>query len=162
LSRIDAHSDFVKGALQLSRYQNIGQTFGLYVAASGQVAADPVSVSEEYAVGGAQFGRAYDYAQISGDHGVSGSVEFRYGRYAKSSILKFYQLYGFYDAGWVWNMNVTSRFREASVTSAGMGVRLTLQNSLYLTYEAAWPLSQTQFAHTDTGMRNFVSLSANF
>ena len=151
LSRSDARSDFLKAGLQLSRYQNIGQTFGLFVAASGQVAADPVTVSEEYAVGGAQFGRAYDYAQISGDHGVSGSVELRYGRYAKSPVLKFYQLYGFYDAGWVWNMNVASRLREASVTSAGVGVRLTLQNSLYLTYEAAWPLTQT---HLRTPIRD--------
>jgi len=162
LSRSNARSNFVRGNLQLSRYQNIGQTFGLYVAASGQVSADPLTVSEEFAVGGAQFGRAYDYAIISGDHGASAMAELRYGRYAKSPILKFYQLFAYYDAGWVWNMNVASRFREASVTSSGMGFRLTLQNGLYLTYEAAWPLTQTQFARVDPGLRNFVSLTAVF
>jgi hemolysin activation/secretion protein len=162
LSRVDARTDFMKAELQLSRYQNIGRTFGLYVAASGQLSADPLPASEEFAVGGAQFGRAYDYWAISGDHGVSTQIELRHGKNPGWPLLRFYQLYGFYDVGWVWNRNTAPEFREWSLESAGVGVRLTLPRSLYLTYESAWPLSQTPYVPLGYSWRNYFSLSVSF
>jgi len=126
LSRIDAHPQFLKAELLVSRYQNIGQMFGLYVALAGQISADPLPASEEFAVGGAEFGRAYDYWAISGDHGVSGQVELRHGKDPGLPLIQFYQLYGYYDVGWVWNRNAAAGFRERSLESAGVGLRLTL------------------------------------
>jgi hemolysin activation/secretion protein len=161
LSRSDARPDFLKAELQLSRYQNIGSTFGIYVAASGQLSADPLPASEEFAVGGAQFGRAYDYWAISGDHGVSAQAELRHGKNPGWPLLRFYQLYGFYDVGWAWNRNMAP-FREWSLQSAGVGFRLTLPRSVYLTYEAAWPLSQTPYTPIGYSWRNYFSLSVNF
>lgn len=162
LSRPDARTDFLKAELQLSRYQNIGTMFGLYVAANAQVSADALPASEEFALGGAQFGRAYDYWAVSGDHGVSTQVEFRHGKDPGFSLLKFYQLYGYYDIGWVWNRNAAPQFREVSLASAGVGLRLTLPGSLYLTYESAWPMSQTPYAPLDYSWRNYFSISASF
>jgi hemolysin activation/secretion protein len=162
LSRADARTDFMKAELQLSRYQNIGSAFGLYVAASGQVSADPLPASEEFAVGGAQFGRAYDYWAVSGDYGVSAQVELRHGKDPGLSFLRFYQLYGFYDVGWVWNRNMAPEFREWSLSSTGVGFRLTFPRSVHLTYESAWPLSQTPYVPLGYSWRNSFSLSINF
>jgi hemolysin activation/secretion protein len=162
LSRADAHPQFLKAELLLSRYQNIGRTFGVYVAVAGQISADPLPASEEFAVGGAEFGRAYDYWAISGDHGASGQVELRHGRNPGLPLIKFYQLYGYYDIGWVWNRNAAAGFGERSLESAGVGLRLTLPGSLYLTYESAWPLSQTPSVPLDYAWRNYFSVSANF
>ncbi len=162
LTRADARSDFLKAEAQISRYQNIGNTFGLYVAASSQISADALPASAEFTVGGAQFGRGYDYAAISGEHGLSGLVELRYGRNVNRPWLKFYQLYGYYDAGLVWNKNLALEFRKTYLTSAGVGLRLTLPESIYVNYEAAFPLSQSSFLQNDMGWRNFVSLSKNF
>ncbi len=162
LSRLDARTDFLKAELQLSRYQSIGETFGLYVAASTQLSADPLPASEEFAVGGAQFGRAYDYWAISGDHGVSGQIELRHGRDPGSPYLRFYQLYGYYDVGWVWNRTMAPQLSEWSLASAGFGFRLTFPRSLYLTYEAALPLSETPYAPTGYSWRNYFSLSLSF
>jgi hemolysin activation/secretion protein len=162
LSRPDARTDFMKAELQLSRYQNIGSTFGLYVAASGQVSANPLPASEEFAVGGAQFGRGYDYWAVSGDHGVSAQIELRHGKNPGWSLLRFYQLYGFYDVGWVWNRNMAPEFRDWSLESIGVGLRLTLPRSVYLTYESAWPLSQTPYMPLTYSWRNSFSLSISF
>jgi hemolysin activation/secretion protein len=162
LSRIDARAEFLKVELLLSRYQNIGQAFGLYVAAAGQISSDPLPASEEFAVGGAQFGRAYDYSAILGDHGASGLVELRYGRETGRPFLKVYQLYGYYDIGWAWNRSQSLQPREASIASVGAGFRLTLPGSLFVTYESAWPVSQTPYMPIDYAWRNYFSISANF
>jgi hemolysin activation/secretion protein len=77
-------------------------------------------------------------------------------------LLKFYQLYGYYDIGWAWNRNAAPQFREVSLASAGVGLRLTLPGSLYLTYESAWPLSQTPYAPIGYAWRNYFSISASF
>jgi hemolysin activation/secretion protein len=161
-SRIDARSDFLKAELQVSRYQDIGETFGLYVAASGQISGDPLPASEEFAIGGAQFGRAYDYWAISGDHGMGGLVELRHGKDPGLPFLKFYQVYAYYDKGWVWNQNVAPQFREASVASTGLGIRLTLPGSFYVTFESSLPVSQSRYAQTNNAWRNFFSISTSF
>ena len=162
LSRIDARTDFLKAELQVSRYQNIGSTFGLYVAASSQLSADPLPASEEFAIGGAQFGRAYDSWAISGDHGVSAQIELRHGKNPGWPLLRFYQLYGFYDVGWAWNRNMAPQFREWSLESAGVGLRLALPRSLSLSYESAWPLSKTPYVPLGYSWRNYFSLSVSF
>jgi hemolysin activation/secretion protein len=162
LSRTDARTDFVKAELQLSHYENIGETFGLYAAASAQLSGHPLPASEEFSVGGAQFGRAYDYWAISGDDGVSGQIELRHGKDPGLPYLRFYQLYGFYDVGWVWNRNSPSQVRDWSLASAGLGIRLTLPRSVYLTYESAWPLSETPYAPLGDSWRHSFSLSITF
>ena len=162
LSRADARTDFVKTELQLSRYQTVGQTFGVYVALSAQLSGQSLPASEEFSVGGAQFGRAYDYWALSGDNGLSAQIELRHGKDPGLPLLRFYQLYGFYDVGWVSNRNMSLQFREWSLASAGLGVRLTLPRSFYLTYESAWPLSDPPYAPLGYSWRNSFSLSVSF
>jgi len=159
LSRPDANGEFTKLYGQLTRYQNIGQTFGVYVAVAGQWSSDPLLASEEFQLGGAQYGRAYDYAELSGDDGVAALIELRYGRKPDLSFLDFYQLYGFYDFGAVWNENVPPAFRELTLQSAGGGMRLTLPASLHLNFEAARPINRVPFTQNDKDWRGFFSVS---
>lgn len=162
LSRPDANGEFTKFTAQLSRYQNIGKTFGLYFSVSGQTANDPLLASEEFSLGGARFGRAYDYGELTGDDGVTGLIELRYGRDPDIAILDFFQLYGFYDYGVVWNDNAPSEFKELSLESAGAGLRLRFPASLSANVEIAKPLSQTPFTQDDRDWRGFFSVSKSF
>ncbi len=162
LSRPDADGGFTKVEGQISRYQNIGKTFGLYTSASGQFSTDPLLASEEFALGGARYGRAYDYAELTGDDGVAVLVELRHGRDPGIALLDFYQIYGFYDYGAVWNDNVSAAFSPLTLSSAGAGIRLTLPTSLYLTFEAARPLDRTPFTQDDRDWRGFFSVSKDF
>ena len=162
LSRPDADGEFTKFNTQISRYQNIGDAFGIYASLSGQASLDPLLASEEFSLGGARYGRAYDYGELTGDDGIATLVELRYGRNPNLDFLDFYQFYGFYDYGVVWNDNATPGFESLSLSSAGGGLRLTLPASVYATVEIAKPLDRIPFTQADKGWRGFFSVSKNF
>ncbi|MEO1252868.1 MAG: ShlB/FhaC/HecB family hemolysin secretion/activation protein [Pseudomonadota bacterium] len=162
LSRPDADGSFTKIEGQVARYQNIGKTFGVYAAAAGQVSFEPLLASEEFAVGGTRFGRAYDFAELTGDDGFATLVELRHGRDPGISILDFYQIYGFYDYGTVWNDNASPEFSRLSLSSAGVGLRLTFPAALFVTVEAARPLDRVPFTQNDRDWRGFFSVSKTF
>ncbi|MHA7872447.1 MAG: ShlB/FhaC/HecB family hemolysin secretion/activation protein, partial [Hyphococcus sp.] len=162
LSRPDADGEFTKFNLYLSRYQNIGKTFGVYAAFAGQASLNPLLASEEFAIGGANFGRAYDYGELVGDDGLATLVELRYGRSPNIGLLDFYQLYGFYDYGVVWNDNATPGFDSLSMASAGAGLRLRFPHAVSATFEIARPLDRTPFTQNDRDWRGFFSVSKSF
>jgi hemolysin activation/secretion protein len=162
LSRPDADGEFTKFNTQISRYQNIGDAFGIYASFSGQTSLDPLLASEEFSLGGARYGRAYDYGELTGDDGIATLVELRYGRNPNIEFLDFYQLYGFYDHGIVWNDNAAPGFESLSLSSAGAGLRLTLPTSVYATFEIAKPLDRTPSTQNDKDWRGFFSVSKNF
>lgn len=162
LSRPDANGEFTKFEVQISRYQNIGKVFGLYASFAGQTSLDPLLASEEFSLGGARFGRAYDYGELTGDDGVATLVELRYGRDPNIPFLDFYQFYGFYDYGAVWNDNAAPGFEKLSLSSAGGGLRLTFPSSIYATVEIAKPLDHVPFTQGDRDWRGFFSVSKSF
>lgn len=161
LSRSDGKSDFTKVTAKITRTQDIGNDFGIWAAIKGQISADPLLSAEEIGLGGSEFGRAYDFSEVTGEHGVAASVELRYGKSLNQEILKAFQLYGFYDFGAVWNDDAPGDGRK-SVASAGVGARLTLPKSIYATVEVAKPLTRTVSTTGDQDWRAFFSLSAGF
>jgi hemolysin activation/secretion protein len=162
LSRPDADGEFTKFEAQISRYQNVGDDFGVYTSLWGQTSLDPLLASEEFALGGARFGRAYDYGELTGEEGIAVLAELRYGRNPNLPFLDFYQLYGFYDHGVVWNDNVAPGSDKQSLSSAGGGIRLTFPDVLYATIEAAKPLDRAPFTQGDQDWRLFLSVSKSF
>lgn len=119
-------------------------------------------LSEEFAPGGLPYGRAYNYAEISGDSGVAGLAELRFGFSPKRSTVTFFQTYAFVDAAKVWNKPTTFGLRSAALASAGGGFRLTLRDRMTLRVEAARPLTRRPFETGDKHWRGFVSLWAGF
>lgn len=161
-SRFDADGDFWKVNIGVSHYRDIGKHAGVYLAADGQWSPDRLLLSEEFAPGGLPYGRAYNYAEISGDSGVAGLAEFRYGFAPQNSPVSFLQTYAFVDAAKVWNKPTTFGVRSAAFASAGGGVRLTLKGRITLRAEAARPLTRTPFERRDKAWRGFVSIWAPF
>ena len=161
LSRADGDGTFTKATAQVARTQAIGQNIGVVVAAKGQISADSLLSSEEFALGGSQFGRAYDFSEVTGDDGIAGSIEVRFGDTVDTDILKGYQLYGFYDIGAVWN-DVGSSRRRDSLASAGGGVRLTFARSVFGTVEVSKPLNRNVGTTGDRDVRVFFTLTAGF
>ena len=162
LSRPDANGEFTKFEAQISRYQNIGKVFGVYVSLDSQYSLDPLLASEEFSLGGARFGRAYDYGELTGDDGVAALVELRYGRNPNLGFLNFYQIYGFYDYGVVWNDNAAPGFEELSLASVGGGLRLTFPHSIAASVEIAKPLESTPYTSADDAWRGFFSIAKSF
>lgn len=160
-TRNDADGQFTKANLNISGYRDIGRYAGVYGQAAAQWSDDSLLGSEEFFAGGAGFGRAYNYGEISGDEGVAAMVELRIGWNPKVAPVTFFQIFGFVDAASVSNRTPTGG-RSDELSSAGAGLRLTFDGNTTLKVEFAKPLSRTPFTESDNGWRAFLSLSREF
>lgn len=164
-SRANGEQSFWKVNGRASRIQPISGPFSAYAAASGQYSLDPLLASEEFAIGGAEFGSAYDPAEITGDSGLAGRFELQYNQ-APQSFIDQYQIYAFYDLGRVWNRSPIpgSESEHISLSSAGIGARFNIAESLSGSVEAALPLTKTVSAFGADGdePRGFFALQYRF
>lgn len=130
LSRPDGHSQFTKLGFEGQRLQTLGGGFNLLLAAIGQYSFSGLLASEEFSFGGAQYGRGFDPAELVGDQGMAAKAELQWGQSLADSFLRDYQLYIFFDAGAVWQIQPLPGTKWASsATSAGFGVRLNVLDS---------------------------------
>jgi hemolysin activation/secretion protein len=162
LSRADGQSEFTKLSGNVIRLQKITDRIAVQLGVAGQWSADPLLSYEEFSLGGEQFGRAYDYGEVTGDDGVAGSGELRFGDVTSWPWLSEYQVYGFYDVGAVWNDAPGGGSTRDSLTSAGGGLRLVLLNRLRATFEAAKPLTRTVATTDDKDWRFFFSAGITY
>jgi hemolysin activation/secretion protein len=150
---------FTKITFEASRLQRLTDRFQLYAAATGQKSADNLLSSEEFGVGGASYGSAYDSSEITGVDGLAGRVELR----ASDPRIQGLQPYGFYDIGKVWDQyNSDAKSRITSLASAGFGLRASLFNTVAGSVEYAVPLTKAVEAGHSMQPRLFSSLTAKF
>jgi len=152
-SRSNGETDFLKFTAKASRIQPISGPWGLSFAASGQYAPDALLAAEEFAIGGQEFGSAFDSAEITGDSGLAARLELQYSDAGDGKYLQAYQAYGFYDVGRVWNRNIVpgSEPHHISLASTGLGVRFNMFESLSGNVEAALPVIHTVAANGEDG-----------
>ncbi len=142
-----------------TRYQTLSDAWSVKLAAASQVASGPLFTSQQFYLGGLAFGRGYGAAQISGDNGIAGSFELRFDQKLNFRYFSGYQLYGFVDAGAVWNSPYTLG-DGLSLTSAGGGVRFFLWNDLQADMGVAFPLSYRASDNERRSARFLFSLSS--
>ncbi len=155
--------DFTKLGLQLAREQDLTKDFALRARAAAQYSASPLPTSEQFGFGGAQFGRAFQPAELQGDRGVAFSIEpaWRADAPLWDDKLKLAELYGFYD--WADLDNAGGNPLPAkSAASAGLGVRIGVWNLAMLEIEAALPVSRPAFNEGENDWRLFVTLTAAY
>lgn len=169
-SRTNGRSDYTKIEYQYQRLQEIYPRVSLFMQSAGQWAFSQLLASEEFALGGSAFGRAYDNSQIIGDHGIAGIVELQYDlmtehwRYAGMNIVNGVQLYSFYDLGAIWQFGSEVTNDRQTLSSAGFGVRTQLLDHLDFNLEAAKPLTRPAANDNtpDNDVRYFVGLNMRF
>jgi hemolysin activation/secretion protein len=160
-SRFGASAEFTKLRVDVSRDQALGGNFWLEGQLAGQASADELLSSEEFSLGGTYIGRGYDFSELTGDHGLGGSLELRYGRDLDGSVLRGFQAYGFYDAGVVWNLGEFETDRE-TLASAGLGVRLVFEQQVRLNLEYTRALTRAVDEEGEKAQRLFFKLSQGF
>jgi hemolysin activation/secretion protein len=164
LSRAGARPDFTKAELSLSRLQAITGDWSLLAATSAQFASGVLFSSEQFGYGGQAFGRAYDASDITGDKGISFSLELRYGGWAGQQPVSL-QPYAFYDIGEVWNVAAGQPQRESGA-SAGLGMRIATHWQQTGNLGLAWPLTRdiaTPIYHQgERGPRILLQLGQEF
>jgi hemolysin activation/secretion protein len=139
LSRAEGKSDFTKIDGNLSRLQALNQDWQVSLSAKGQYAWSPLLSAEEFGFGGQKFGRAYNASEITGDHGLAGSIEVLYS--SLPTIEDFYlQPFVFYDIGKVWNLDAGGL--NPTAASAGVGVKAQHTSGVSVTFTIAQPLTR--------------------
>lgn len=148
--------------MEISRIQRVTNMVELFGSVQGQKSANKLLASEEFGVGGINYGSAYNNSEITGEDGIAGRVELRLNNPVKAPV-NFSQVYGFYDIGKVWDTdNTIVKDRQRSIASAGLGLRVNVNDNLAGTFEAAMPLTRTVETEGDKDLRLFGSLTARF
>lgn len=161
-TRARGEPEFFKATMEISRIQRVTNMVELFGSVQGQKSANKLLASEEFGVGGINYGSAYNNSEITGEDGIAGRVELRLNNPVKAPV-NFSQVYGFYDIGKVWDTdNTIVKDRQRSIASAGLGLRVNVNDNLAGTFEAAMPLTRTVETEGDKDLRLFGSLTARF
>ncbi|HWW65265.1 MAG TPA: ShlB/FhaC/HecB family hemolysin secretion/activation protein [Sphingomonadaceae bacterium] len=117
--------------------RQIGKRVVFRLRASGQYSRDRLAASEGFAIGGADFGRAFDSALLTGDRGAAGLVELAL-RPRLPKAIDGSELYGFVDGATVRMAGrLGQHARHYDLASAGAGLRLAWRDRGSIELEAA-------------------------
>ncbi len=163
LTRPMGDPEFTKVEAGLQRLQRVTSNVNLLVAAKGQYSANKLLSSEEFGVGGVNFGRGFDPSEIVGEQGIAGKVEVQWNEPYPVEALQDYQLYSFFDAGRIWDEDSTSNDLEReSVTSAGFGVRADITDQTEAGVAVAFPLNRMIEVNGDRDPRYYFNVNRRF
>lgn len=157
-----AEPGFTKVTLKANVAEAVDDDVAIRAALFGQWSGDRLPASEQAALGGDEFGRAYRASAIAGDIGVAGSVELAWRPSAIKAPFAGSELYLFADGG-----SVRMRVREWapadswSLASVGAGARIALASSNVLEIEAVRGLTDPVF-YAPGKSRVVVSLRSSF
>jgi hemolysin activation/secretion protein len=129
-SRPEAGSIYTRLNLSMSRTQALTQRFSVYAGMHSQFSFEPLLATEQFGVGGPDIGRGYDPSEIVGDQGFSAKVELRMDTYPGFRLLQGVQYYIFYDGGLILNKDSFNLPNQQSLTSTGVGARITFMPSI--------------------------------
>jgi hemolysin activation/secretion protein len=162
LSRADGHANFTKFTAAVTRVQQLPSNFSVMATATAQLSNTALLASEELALGGPSFARAYDDGEISGDKGWAASIELRY----SPSWPKFFpggiQFFIYFDGGQLWSLSKTPLSGGSTLTSGGAGIRANFIENLYATVEMDKPLDHEVLTQKGKPTRAYFSVTARY
>lgn len=123
-SRPKGRSAYTLADLTASRLQVLSQRFSFYVSTSAQYSWNALLATEQFGFGGPTMGRGYDPYELAGDRGLAGKAELRFQLAPGFNYLRAVQVYIFYDAGEIWNIDDISLPGQLSAASTGGGLRV--------------------------------------
>lgn len=138
-----AETGFTKLNARASLDQAIGKRMVARLRIAGQYSRDKLPAAERFAVGGDDYGRAFEIAVLSGDRGAGALAELAVKPLMKSKAFADTELYAFVDGA---KLRILPRGPipggSFDLASAGGGVRLVYTSKAALFVEAAKPLDR--------------------
>lgn len=162
VSPLQGSAAFSKLTFQAGLDQTFGKRLVLRLRTAEQLAGAALPASEAFSLGGPGFGRAFPVAYLLGDSGAAGSAELAWIPKFAPRPLAGSELFSYVDGG-----ETSSRARpplpaaNASLASAGAGVRFDLLKKLVITLEAAKPV-KSPFPDTSQSWRFIVGARATY
>ena len=145
------------------RLQPLAASWILLGGVSWQYALDKLLASEQFGLGGSQFGRGSNFSEITGDHGVAFKLALQRVFEINKAYIKDIKAYTFFDYGTVWNRLKTSTdSSKQDLSSIGLGFRFNLTDRLSGSLELDKYFNRKASAERNQGSRMFFSLSTNF
>ena len=141
LSRFNGRDDFTKINLSAIRRQTLFPGWALQFAGVAQRSRTPLLLAEQFGVGGATFGRAFDPSMITGDDGEAGSIELQGTRDTVYELVPWIQYFAFLDGGKT-SFQQTGVSNSQSLASTGFGLRLRLYRTFSGEFLFAFPITQ--------------------
>lgn len=160
-SRATGSGEFWRFNFETSWMQQVAGGLYLNLGFAGQVSGDSLLASEEFGIGGLDFGRAYDPSEITGDQGIAGRVEAFYAVPPMSGAAV--EPYVYYEGGRVQQRDpLPGEDVRATIESLGFGLRVSTVDGLSGSIEFAKPMNRIVAAEGDRDGRVFFSLSARY
>lgn len=144
---------FFKLIAGVTRVQRLfGRTLGI-VRVNGQYSPNRLYTAEQMQIGGPYTLRGYQPAELIGDYGVTGTVEFRtpipFLRNILPNKLKFIddkvRLAAFYDFGWVKEHNNLYNYPQNFLHSVGFGSYISLTDWMSLQFGVGIPIGKKYY-----------------
>lgn len=161
-SRADGRADYTKFTASITRIQNLPDDLSILATATGQISTVPLLASEQLALGGPGFARAYDDGEISGDKGWAGSLELRYSAALPKIVPNGAQFYVYFDGGQVWSESKAPLLDGSTLTSLGGGVRINPLDYLNAGLEVDKPLDHDVLTQRSKATRVFMSVTVHY
>ena len=154
-SRYDADGGFIYFRGDLSHEHDLPGGLQVFGKVQGQMANQPLLVSDQFIVGGLSTVRGYLEGEVPGDNGVVGSFELR-----SPSLIGWlgkgpgdWRVYGFADGGYVSiNDPLPAQVSHWLLASIGAGSRMHLFDHFNGSIDASLPL----ISQTDTNARDWL------
>ncbi|AUW57075.1 ShlB/FhaC/HecB family hemolysin secretion/activation protein [Sphingobium sp. SCG-1] len=160
LSRVDGDARFVTASYSVEWTGKLWRKLSLAAASTGQVASRPLLATMEIGAGGPAYGRAYDYAERTGDQGILGLVELRFdGGKLVPGVIDNFQIFSSVDGGYVDNRREGAG--GGSLLSTSGGVRV-MTGKLSGALEVSLPLNADRFNTRDRDPRVALRLARLF
>lgn len=139
LSRTDGVGEFTRLYVKLIRDVVLEKDWSLRLAGALQIGSQGLLAAQEFYIGGAHFGRAFETGSLTGDSGFAASGELRYTRKVEHDWLKKIQLFGFADIGAIFD-DGNPNMNGAMISSAGVGSRFYFIHNIEAQLEVVKPL----------------------
>ena len=156
-------SGFKKFSGEVLRLQPLAPSWILLGGVSWQYSLDKLLASEQFGLGGSQFGSGSNFSEITGDHGVAFKLALQKVFEINKAHIRDIKAYTFFDYGTVWNRLKTSTgTSKQDLGSIGLGFRFNLTDRLSGSLELDKYFNRKASAERNQGSRMFFSLSTNF
>lgn len=133
-----ADAGFKKVNLKASYDQALGTQWVIRLNGAAQLTGDLLPASEQFSLGGEEFGRAYEASYLVGDEGYGASAELAYVLPKVPAAVSGTEVYGFADRGAIrYRSRLGLPRQDLSLSSAGGGVRVPIRKHIVAGIEVA-------------------------
>ncbi|WP_420547527.1 ShlB/FhaC/HecB family hemolysin secretion/activation protein [Curvivirga sp.] len=157
LSRNKGRPDFLKTTASFSHDQLLSQQVVGSFKLATQISPHSLLSSQEFTLGGSQYGKAYQGSSLSGDQGLATAVEFKKNYSFNTDITL--QPFTYIDGGRVWNHNDQE---DGYLASTGVGLRLHYNTGAWWDISLNAPLTNKTLNDRSNDLHVFFSGGISF